>query len=221
MWDDARKEDRLAHWRAEHDRRLETLRETEARVAAAAPIQPVALCAAISEVMGQEAVFIEETITHRPAIMDHVQWGRPQQYFHTTGGLGQGLGLALGVKLAMPDRPVVALMGDGSFLYNPVVQSLGVSNEAGLPILIVVFNNGKYSAMQHTHESWYPQGAAQSANLFHGVDIPGPDYRGLVEPFGGYGQRVEDPGELRPALARALDAVNGGRTAIVDVVLAS
>ena len=121
----------------------------------------------------------------------------------------------------MPERPVAALMGDGSFLYNPVVQALGVANEAALPIMIVVFNNGKYSAMQNTHAAWYPQGAAQNTGVFHGVDIPGPDYRGLVEPFGGYGQRVEHPADLKPALERALESVKNGRTALVDVALAS
>ena len=218
--DGAGRRERLARWQAEHDEQQQAHRAAEAGAQSSNPIDPVALCAAISDVMGQEAVFVEETITHRQTILNHVQWTQPQQYFHTTGGLGQGLGLALGVKLAMPDRPVVALMGDGSLLYNPVVQSLGVANEADLPILIIVFNNGKYSAMQNTHVNWYPKGAADTNQVFHGVHIPGPDYQGLVQPFGGYGQKVEDPAELRPALRRALEAVKGGRTAIVDVVLA-
>ena len=210
---------RWDRWQQEHDRQQEARRAAESHAEGRNPIDPVTLSAAISDVLGHEAVFVEETITHRPTILKHVEWTQPQQYFHTTGGLGQGLGLALGVKLAMPEKPVVALMGDGSFLYNPVVQSLGVANEAGLPILIVVFNNGKYSAMQQTHQAWYPGGAADTNRVFHGVDIPGPDYSGLVKPFGGYGVRVENPTELKPALARALDAVNGGQTAIVDVVL--
>ena len=216
----AQRQERLDRWQVEHDQRQQAYRDAEARSESSNPIDPVALCAAISDVMGHEAVFVEETITHRQTILNHVQWTQPQQYFHTTGGLGQGLGLALGVKLAMPDKPVVALMGDGSFLYNPVVQSLGVANEAELPILIIVFNNGKYSVMQSIHLGWYPEGEANTNQVFHGVHIPGPDYQGLVEPFGGYGQKVEDPAELRPALRRALDAVKGGRTAIVDVVLA-
>ena len=210
---------RWDRWQQEHNRQQEARRDAESHAEGRNPIDPVTLSAAISDVLGHEAVFVEETITHRPTILKHVAWTQPQQYFHTTGGLGQGLGLALGVKLAMPEKPVVALMGDGSFLYNPVVQSLGVANEAGLPILIVVFNNGKYSAMQQTHQAWYPGGAADANRVFHGVDIPGPDYSGLVRPFGGFGVRVEDPAELKPALANALDAVKGGQTAIVDVVL--
>ena len=214
------RQERLDHWQAEHDKRQQGHREAEAQAETSDPIHPVELCTAINEVMGQEAVFVEETITHRQTILNHIQWTEPQRYFHTTGGLGQGLGLALGVKLAMPEKPVVALMGDGSFLYNPVVQSLGVASESGLPILIIVFNNGKYSVMQSIHLGWYPEGEANTTQDFHGVHIPGPDYQGLVEPFGGYGQKVERPSELRPALRRALDEVKSGRTAIVDVVLA-
>jgi acetolactate synthase I/II/III large subunit len=124
------------------------------------------------------------------------------------------------VKLARPQRPVVDLMGDGSFLYNPVVQSLGVSREADLPILIIVFNNGSYASMKRNHLHYYPDGDAARSGIFYGVPIPGPDYAKLVEPFGGFGRRVEEPAQLRLALNQALEAVNSGRMALLDVVLA-
>jgi thiamine pyrophosphate-dependent acetolactate synthase large subunit-like protein len=60
---------------------------------------------------------------------------------------------------------------------------------------------------------------AAHSDIWHGVHIPGPDYPKLVEPFGGYGVRVEDPAELVPALKKGLEAVNEGRIALVDVVL--
>jgi acetolactate synthase-1/2/3 large subunit len=110
-------------------------------------------------------------------------------------------------------------MGDGSFLYNPITQSLGVSREAGLPILIIVFNNGCYASMRQNHLHYYPDGDAATSGIFHGVHIPGPDYAQLVAPFGGYGERVEEPGQLRLALYQALEAVKSGRMALLDVVL--
>lgn len=213
------RKDKRAYWESEHRKLHQGYRSAEVAAQEKQPIDPVWLCAAMSEVMPRDAIYVEETIVHRPAILRHVHWDRPQSYFHPTGGLGLGLGLALGVKLAMPQRPVVALMGDGSFLYNPVVQCLGLSREGNLPILIIVFNNGCYASMKRTHLEWYPQGAAASSGLFHGVDIPGPNYAQLVEPFGGYGERVEDPEELKPALRRALAAVHEGKVALVDVVL--
>ena len=75
--------------------------------------------------------------------------------------------------------------------------------------------------MQRTHLEWYPKSAAATSGIYHGVSIPGTNYAQLVEPFGGYGVRVEDPEQLRPALQDALAAVNSGRLALVDVVLAS
>ena len=211
--------ERREYWTAEHNRLEESRLAAVAAARARQPIDPVWLCAALSEAMPEDAVFVEEVTSHRGQVMRHVQWDNPQSYFHPNGGLGQGLGLALGVKLAMPDRPVVALMGDGGFLYNPVTQSFGVAGEANLPFLTVVFNNGNYEAMRRNHQHYYPDGDATRSDIWHGVHIPGPDYAKLVEPFGGYGVRVEDPAELVPALQTALAAVNEGRIALVDVVL--
>ena len=215
----AKIEERRQQWTAEHDRLTAARLAAEEAARARRPIDPVWLCAAISEAMPDNAVFAEEVTSHRGQVMRHVQWDRPQSYFHPNGGLGQGLGLALGVKLAMPDRPVVALMGDGGFLYNPVTQSFGVACEANLPFLTVVFNNANYEAMRRNHLHYYPDGDAARSGIWHGVHIPGPDYPKLVDPFGGYGVRVEDPAELVPALKKGLEAVNDGRIALIDVAL--
>ena len=211
--------ERREHWKMEHDRLTANRQAAEASARTRQPIDPVWLCAAISEAMPDNAVYAEEVTSHRGQVMRHVRWDRPQSYFHPNGGLGQGLGLALGVKLAMPDRPVVALMGDGGFLYNPVTQSFGVAGEANLPFLTVIFNNGNYEAMRRNHQHYYPDGDAARSDIWHGVHIPGPDYAKLVDPFGGYGVKVEDPAELVPALKKGLEAVNEGRIALVDVVL--
>ena len=215
----AKVEERRARWAAEHDLRGERIRAAQAAAQSKQPIDPVWLCAAVSQVMPSDTIYVEETTSHRGAIMDHVQWETPHSYLHPNGGLGQGLGLALGVKLAKPDQPVVALMGDGGLLYNPVTQSFGVAGEANLPFLTVVFNNGNYEAMRSNHLHYYPDGDAATSGIYHGVHIPGPDYQKLVDPFGGYGVRVEDPSQLKPALQQALAAVQQGKVALVDVVL--
>ena len=211
---------RRPHWEAEHKAHKERAASDAEKARTAAPIDPVWLCAALSEVMPKDAVYVEETITHRPTILKHVSWNRPQSYYHPpTGGLGVALGMALGVKLAGPERPVVCLMGDGSFNYNPVTQALGAAREHNLPLLIVVFNNGRYASMRRNHLSFYPGGVAASNNDFYGVNIPGPRYADLCIAFGGYGDTVEDPGRLPAALAKGLEAVQKGQTAIIDVVL--
>ncbi|MCI0830361.1 MAG: thiamine pyrophosphate-binding protein, partial [Chloroflexi bacterium] len=145
----------------------------------ASPIDPGVLCNALNEALPSDTIYIDETIVHRPQILRRIHWDNPQSYLRPTGGLGQGLGTALGAKLAAPDRPVVALMGDGSLLYNPITQALGVARESSLPIMIVVFNNSSYAAMKRLHLSFYPDGDAAKSGIFHGVDIPGPDYQEL------------------------------------------
>ena len=169
--------------------------------------------------MPADAVYVEETITHAGMLQQHLPWSQPRSFFRAGGGLGQGLGTALGVKLGAPKRPVAALIGDGSFLYNPVVQALGAAKGNDLPILIVVCNNGQYRAMQTGHLHHYPDGVAQAADMWHGVTIDGPDYADLGKPFGLPGQKVERPAELPGAIRTAMRAVSDGKTAILNVVL--
>lgn len=197
----------------------ERYRALDAAAQSAMPISPGFLCNVIGDALPGNTVFVDETILHRAQILRRIGWDDPLSYLRPAGGLGQGLGIALGAKLAAPERPVAALIGDGSLLYNPITQSLGVARESGLPILIVVFNNASYAAMKSLHLSFYPEGTAAQSGIFHGVDIPGPDYAELARPFGGHGERVEDPGRLRGALEEAQAAVAAGRVAVVDVVL--
>ncbi len=217
--DPAKCADRRARWRQEHERITAAERAAEAEALRGERIDPLALAGALRTAMPEDAVYVEETITHAGMLQQHLPWNRPQSFFRPGGGLGQGLGMALGVKLALKDRPVAALIGDGSFLYNPVVQALGAARNYDLPILIVVLDNRQYRAMQTGHLHHYPDGVAQAADLWHGVHIDGTDYSELGKPFGFYGRRVERPAELAPALASGLEAVANGRSAILDVVL--
>src|SRR5262249_36325804 len=124
-----------------------------------------------------------------------------------------------GIKLAAPGRPVALLVGDGSFPYNPIIQSLGASKRHELPIIILVLNNKKYEAMRMGHVHHYPDGASASKDLHFGVTINGPDYEELGSHFGFHGQRVENRAELEGALQSALAAAQDGRTAILNVVV--
>ena len=114
---------------------------------------------------------------------------------------------------------MVLLVGDGSFLYNPIVQALGASKQHNLPIVIVVFNNKKYEAMRKGHVHHYPDGASATSDLHYGVTIEGPAYEDLGKHFGFHGQRVEKPAELKAALQAALDATKSGKTSILNVMV--
>src|SRR5208282_4854316 len=117
--------DRRERWTREHERMVRDLRAVEAKAQGELPVDPVALLAALGTALPPETIYVDETITHAGLLRQHLPLSRPQSYFRTGGGLGQGLGIALGVKLAAPERPVVLIVGDGSFLYNPIVQAFG------------------------------------------------------------------------------------------------
>jgi acetolactate synthase-1/2/3 large subunit len=217
--DPAKVDDRRARHTAAH-RKLDDARlSAVAQAKTKRPIDPVWLCAALAEALPAETMYVDESVTHRGIVEAHLRNRGPMSFLKARGGLGQGLGIATGVKLAFPDRPVVSLIGDGSFLYNPVTQSLGFARNSGLPVLIVVFNNNGYRAMRENHLDYYPDGIAKQNDLFYGETIGGPDYAVLGAPFGGWGRRVEDPNELVPALREAHAATRDGRTAILNVVL--
>jgi len=113
----------------------------------------------------------------------------------------------------------VSVIGDGSFMYNPVTQSLALSKHKDLPILIVVFNNEGYSAMRKEHHAYYPDGVAAEHKASVGHTITDVDYAELGAPFGFYGRRVEALADLPGAIKEAQAAVEDGRTAILNVVL--
>jgi acetolactate synthase I/II/III large subunit len=210
---------RRRHWEAEHEKVVKATRAEEQKVAKGDAIDPVTVFATLGEVMPQDTIYVDETITAQFMIRQHLPIRRPQSFFRSWGGLGQGIGFALGVKLAAPSRPVMLVVGDGSFLYNPIVQALGASKQHNLPVTIVVLNNKMYRAMMQGHVKHYEDGVAANKDFLYGVKIDGPSYSELGKPFGCHGQKVEKPAELKGAIEAALAANKAGKTAILDVAV--
>jgi acetolactate synthase-1/2/3 large subunit len=208
---------RRQRWTREHESYVAGLKAEREKAQNGSGIDPLSLMGALGEVMPADTIYVDETITHSPMLRQHLPQTMPQSFFRGSGGLGQGIGTALGIKLAARARPVVLLIGDGSFLYNPIIQALGASKRHDLPITIVVLNNKKYEAMRKGHVHHYPDGASASKDLHYGVTIDGPDYEQLGSHFGFHGQRVEKLNELKGALQGALAANKSGRTAILNV----
>ena len=214
---------------AQRNRRLHELHDQLAAEAAAdeakaaentETITAPLLVQVLREELGSETVFVDETITHSRAVQRHLRWNEPDSWFYVQGGLGQGTGVALGVKLAAPTRPVTYLVGDGSFLYNPIVQALMASKDMQLPLLVVIFNNRQYLSMKFNHLRFYPDGAAVAGNDFDGVDLSTqPPLSRFGEPHGMPGWEVSEPAKLREAVREARHTVAGGTTAIVNVAL--
>jgi acetolactate synthase-1/2/3 large subunit len=185
-----------------------------------AAIDPIALVTSLREAIGADAVVVDETITHSRTVARHLMADRPGSYHYVQGGLGQGTGVALGVKLARPDDLIVLAIGDGSWLYNPIVQALMASRQYELPLLIIVFNNRSYRSMRHNHERAYPDGVAVRTGRFLGVDLSDqPDPAEVAQACGALGFAVRALEELRPTLDKAVASVANGQTVVVDVSL--
>ncbi|MGW1782428.1 thiamine pyrophosphate-dependent enzyme [Streptomyces sp. NPDC002143] len=191
--------------------------------AAARPdgIDPVLVAATLRRLLdGRDGIVVDETITHSRTVRRHVRTDAPDSYFYVQGGLGQGIAVALGVKLAARERPVVLTIGDGAFTYNPVIPSYDASASYQLPLLIVVFNNRVYKSMNLNHRRFYPEGAAAETGEWLGTDLHRlPRLASFAEAFGMHAETVDAPDALAPALERALKAVGEGTTAVVDVLV--
>jgi acetolactate synthase I/II/III large subunit len=176
----------------------------------------------LREAMPADAIVVNETITHRLEIHKRLDKLGLGSFFEASyGGLGVGLGLALGVKYAHRNRTVVCTIGDGAFHYNPVVGSFGAAQEHGLPILVVLFNNSGYLSQKRDVSNYYPQGAAAKAGRVIGTPIsPAVNYAKLAEAYGGYGEKVEKPAEVAAAIQRGLQALAKGQLALLDMALA-
>lgn len=212
-------DERRARQGALHDKLEKTRLAEVAAARTRRPISPTWVCAALAEALPAGAIYVDETVTHRDTVEKYLRNSGPLSFIKVRGALGQGLGHAMGVKLALPERAVVLLVGDGAFLYNPLTQSLGCAAQARLPIIVVVFNNRGYRAMRENQLGYYPDGIGKQTGTYLGEPIGGPDYSALGAPFGGWGRTVEEPGELVPALEQAQRATLEGRTAILNVVL--
>ena len=123
------------------------------------------------------------------------------------GTLGYGYATALGVQAAHPDKKVVAIAGDGGFLFN--VQELATAVQYGLGVVVIVFNDNKFGNVQRQQKEWFGGRIIAS-------DLHNPDFVQLAESFGLAGYRVQTPDELRPVLQSTLA---DSRPALIEVVL--
>ncbi len=186
--------------------------------AAAAPIAAPWVAHCIDRVKGADAIVVSEA----QLPIQHMSFTRPGSYFATpaAGGLGWGLGAALGVKLAAPERLVISVVGDGAYMFGGPTPAHYVSAAMELPLLTVILNNRMWGSVRKATLGLYPDGAAARSNRPPLTHLePAPDYERIVEACGGHGERVEAPAELPGALERAIEVVREERRqAVVNVL---
>jgi acetolactate synthase-1/2/3 large subunit len=172
----------------------------------------------LGEVLDRDTVVVNEY----PLDRRHLGFNQPGSYLGSShaGGLGWGLGAALGVKLGAPDRTVIATVGDGSYFFSVPTACHYAAQMHGLPILTVIFNNSSWDAVKVATLGVHPTGWAAATGRVPLSDLtPSPRFEEVVRAFGGHGERVERPDALPGALQRALRAVREERRqALVNVV---
>jgi acetolactate synthase-1/2/3 large subunit len=185
------------------------------------PIAAEWVGAALAERLPDQTIVLDETVTSADAVRRFLGRQQPGSVLSAGApGLGWALGAGVGVRLAAPDHTVVALVGDGSFVFGSPIAALWAAQQAAAPFLTIIMNNGGYNASKMPVLGLFPDGASRRANAFPGVRFhTPPDYAALARSCHAYGERVEDPAELTAAIERGLAAVNAGQAAVLDVVL--
>jgi acetolactate synthase I/II/III large subunit len=183
-----------------------------------APITRDAVAAALVEVLDDETIFFNEYWAP-PAQLART---RPQTYFYlsSAGGLGWALPAALGAQMAAPERTVVALIGDGAYLFANPAACHHVAARYELPLLTVVYNNARWGAVDGATQSVYPNGRWRERSGPSLSDLaPMPALEKYIEASGGFGERVTTRVDLEPAIRRALHAVRSERRqALLNVI---
>ena len=172
----------------------------------------------VAELQGPDTILMNEY----PLDLRHAPPPAAGTYFGPShaAGLGWGFGAALGAKLGAPEKTVIVTLGDGSYIFNVPTACHQVASAAGLPLLIIVFNNGVWDEVSNSTRNVHPDGSAVSTDNFPMVSLgPSPNFEEIVQAFGGHGERVEQPGDLPSALKRSLDVVQKeNRQALVNII---
>jgi acetolactate synthase-1/2/3 large subunit len=201
-----------------HRKQRATWRATMEKAMDASPLDPLWISHCIGRIKDPDTLVFNEYDLD-PTQLDFTD---PGSFFGnpSAGGLGWALGAAIGAKLAAPQKTVVATVGDGSYLFGNPTPAHFVSRSLGAPTLTVIFNNSAWNAVRLATLRMYPDGwAARSKEMPLSRLEPSPDFELLVTACGGYGERVEKPGEVMPALKRALRVVREEkRSAVLNMI---
>lgn len=182
-------------------------------------ITPQWLSHCISEAIDDDTVVLDETVTNSGHVSTYIPRSKPGTMYRSGGSsLGWATGGALGVKMAEPDKTVVALSGDGAFIYGTPTSTLWTADVYDAPFLTVIYTNQIHNAPKASLIGGYPDSYSARTNNWVGMDLgPSVEFAMLAESCRAYGEKVEAPSEVLPALKRALERVRNGQAAVLDV----
>ncbi|GHO87445.1 benzoylformate decarboxylase [Dictyobacter formicarum] len=173
------------------------------------PIPPAFLMHTLGRILPEDAVVLDESPSTNGLLRRYIKASKPGSFYLTgSGGLGYAMPAAIGIKLALPDRTVACVLGDGSSMYS--IQALWTAAQLRLPILFVVLRNETYAILKAFARF------EQVGEKIPGLDLPGIDISQIARGFGCEVQRIEQPQELVPAIQKHLQA---GRPTVLEVLV--
>jgi benzoylformate decarboxylase len=159
----------------------------------------------IGRALPENVVVVDESVTALLEVAPSFRLREPGDYYAARGGgIGQGVAGALGVKVAHPDRPVVALSGDGSAMYS--IQALWTAAHHHLDILFVILSNREYRVLKHNLDTYRQRFDAQSDRPYPHMDLTDPvlGFTEMARGMGVQGRLVSEAEELHRAVREAL-----------------
>jgi benzoylformate decarboxylase len=192
----------------------EQLREKVSVQTGASPMTPLVMMEALSRVLPPNVAVVEEAVTTTRRVFETLGVLRdPKGYFaHRGWALGWGLGTAIGVKLAWPDRPVLCLLGEGASLYG--IQGLWTAAHYNIPVTFVICNNAQYQILKDCSVKLPLPKMHQGQFMAMDITEPEVDFVGLARSFGVEAHRITTPGELA---ARVSESFRGTKPILFDV----
>ena len=173
----------------------------------------------LNEIANPDTIFVDESVTSSyTAVRPHLSLSEPGSYFGMPGsGLGWCGGAPLGVKLANPNKRVVSLVGDGSYIFGNPTASSWVQGRYSIPVLTIIFNNSGWNAVKTSTVRAHPNQSAEAADVPESQFSPRMDLTNAVEVVDSYTETVSDVNRLPAALDEATNSVDNGIPAVLDV----
>ena len=214
--DKAGARERVSHISDANRRRREVIWERAQSGGNAEPMPASRLMLGLKEAIPPDTVIVDGGITSSMALRDLLDFGDAESYLavrDNDGSLGDALPMAMGVKLALPDRPVVGVVGDGNAMYS--IQGLWTAAHHQIPVVWVICNNATYRILKLNSMRVL---GPEAREKLHSVDLGGPalNFAKIAESLGIDGVQVTRGDEVRPAIERALTI---GKPALVDAVI--
>jgi acetolactate synthase-1/2/3 large subunit len=215
--------ERIASWGGAREAGAKRRSAASANKGISGALNPAFVFATLNAKLSQDDIVINEAIRNAPILQEHIARTKPGSYVGLAGGgLGFSGGMALGLKLAQPDRRIVQVIGDGGFHFSSPDSVYAVAQQYQIPILTVVLDNGGWQAVKSAVQRVYPKGMAAEIDQFQSRLTSGRqgeqrDFSAVARAFGAHGECVTGPDDLAAAIDRCLAALDDGKAAVLHV----